>query len=191
MSTNIWKLKIVASYQLPHHNPGEAHQIQWDVGTLTPSDIKDYHWLLLTINISSPTKTLRAPLLTTQRKSRETRFCKDRALRLTRSHELLINSLALVCINEMLRCDHSLESYWAVLSCGSLLRRGLFVLWGGWGERKRERAGHDGFPLSIVPRALSIFSIIDILMGIPSGSLCGGESSCGAVYNAVQVDSNF
>ena len=27
----------------------------------------------------------------------------------------------------------------------------------------------------IVPRALSIFSIIDILMGIPSGSLCGGE----------------
>ena len=25
-----------------------------------------------------------------------------------------------------------------------LLRRGLFVMWGGWGERKRERAGHDG-----------------------------------------------
>ena len=25
-----------------------------------------------------------------------------------------------------------------------LLHRGLFVLWGGWGERKRERAGHDG-----------------------------------------------
>ena len=44
------------------------------------------------------------------------------------------------------------------------------MLWGGWGERKRERAGHDGkgeerrearrFPLPIVPRALSIFSII-------------------------------
>ena len=43
-----------------------------------------------------------------------------------------------------------------------------FVLWGGWGERKRERAGHDGkgeerreaslfpLPLPIVPRALSI-----------------------------------
>ena len=26
----------------------------------------------------------------------------------------------------------------------SLLPRGLFVLWGGWGERKRERARHDG-----------------------------------------------
>ena len=75
-----------------------------------------------------------------------------------------------------------------LLNCYSLLRRGLFVLWGGWGERKRERAGHDGkgeerrearrFPLPIVPRALSIFSIIDILMGIPSGSLCGGESNC-------------
>ena len=33
----------------------------------------------------------------------------------------------------------------------------------------------EGAP--IVPRALSIFSIIDILMGIPSGSLCGGESN--------------
>ena len=48
------------------------------------------------------------------------------------------------------------------------LRRGRFVLWGGWGERKRERAGHDGkgeertedfrlFPLPIAPRALSMF----------------------------------
>ena len=25
----------------------------------------------------------------------------------------------------------------------SLLRRGLFVLWGGWGKRKRERAEND------------------------------------------------
>ena len=128
MSTNIWKLKIVASYQLPRHNPGEAHQILWDVGTLTPSDIKDCHWLLLTINISSPAKTLRAPLLTTQRKSRETRFYKDQALRLTRSHELLINSLALVCINEMLRCDHSHESYWAVLSCAAVYNAVKLIL---------------------------------------------------------------
>ena len=58
----------------------------------------------------------------------------------------------------------------------SLLRRGLFVLWRGWWERKREHAGHTGKgEVPIVPRALSIFSIIDILMGIPSGSLCGGE----------------
>ena len=59
------------------------------------------------------------------------------------------------------------------------------MLWGGWGERKRERAGHDGKgeerreapAVSLFPSspALSIFSIIDILMGIPSGSLCGGE----------------
>ena len=27
----------------------------------------------------------------------------------------------------------------ASLYCGE-----AFVLWGGWGERKRERAGHDG-----------------------------------------------
>ena len=73
--------------------------------------------------------------------------------------------------------------------CLSLLRRGLSVLWGGWGERKRERKGHDGkgkerretsgsrlFPLPVVPRALSIFcSIIAIFIRIPSGSFCGGE----------------
>ena len=76
-----------------------------------------------------------------------------------------------------------------VPECSSLLRRGLFVLWGGWGERKRERAGQDGkgeerreapavalFPSS--PARFPIFSIIDILMGIPSGSLCGGEREC-------------
>ena len=62
------------------------------------------------------------------------------------------------------------------------------MLWGGWGERKRECAGHDEkgkekreasgsclFPLPIVPGALSIFSIITIFRGIPSRSLCGGE----------------
>ena len=43
----------------------------------------------------------------------------------------------------------------------SLLCRGLFVLWGGWEERKRTCAGK--------PRALSIFSIIAIFIGIPSG----------------------
>ena len=68
------------------------------------------------------------------------------------------------------------------------------MLWGGWGERKRERAGHDGkgeerrrekreerreapavslFPSS--PARFLFLSIIDILIGIPSGSLCGGE----------------
>ena len=49
----------------------------------------------------------------------------------------------------------------------SLFYGEAFVLWGGWGESKRERAGHDGLGI--------FFSIIDILMGIPSGSLCGGE----------------
>ena len=32
-----------------------------------------------------------------------------------------------------------LSSAEASLYCGE-----AFVLWGGWGERKRERAGHDG-----------------------------------------------
>ena len=49
----------------------------------------------------------------------------------------------------------------------SLLLRGLFVLWGGWGERKRERAGHDGkgeerreaFRLFLFPSPPARFSI--------------------------------
>ena len=56
---------------------------------------------------------------------------------------------------------------------GSLLRRGLFVLWGGFcveaGEKEKESARGTS------PARFLFFSIIDILMGIPSGSLCGGE----------------
>ena len=64
------------------------------------------------------------------------------------------------------------------------------MLWGGWGERKRERAGHDMkgkkrrevpafslFPSS--PARFLIFPIIAIFIGIPSGSLCGGERGGG------------
>ena len=43
-------------------------------------------------------------------------------------------------------------------------------------EGEREKRGCRLFLLPIVPRALSIFSIIAIFIGIPSGSLCGGES---------------
>jgi len=58
------------------------------------------------------------------------------------------------------------------------------VLWGGWGERKRERAGHDGkgeerreAPSSHrPPHTYYFFDYSYIFIGIPSGSLCGGES---------------
>ena len=83
-----------------------------------------------------------------------------------------------------------LDEYQISSGGGSLLRRGLFVLWGGWGERKRERAGHDRkgkkrrevpafslFPSS--PARFLIFPIIAIFIGIPSGSLCGGERGGG------------
>ena len=43
--------------------------------------------------------------------------------------------------------------------------------WEGGREKKRFRL----FPLPIIRRALSIFTIIAIFIGIPSGSLCGGE----------------
>ena len=47
------------------------------------------------------------------------------------------------------------------------------------GEKEKESArgtvGRGKSPLPIVPRALSIFSIIAIFIGILSGSLCGAE----------------
>ena len=61
----------------------------------------------------------------------------------------------------------------------SLLCRGLFVLWGGWGERKIESAGHkwEGerekaptFSLFLLsPRCFLFFSITAVFIGIPSG----------------------
>ena len=56
------------------------------------------------------------------------------------------------------------------------------------GEKKRKRAGHDGkgkdrrqasppFPSSHRPPRAFYFSIIAIFIGVPSGSLCGGERS--------------
>ena len=71
----------------------------------------------------------------------------------------------------------------------SLLRRGLFVMWGSWGEKKKSESGAQWegerekrdsrlFPFSHRPPRASFFffSIIAIFIGIPSGSLCGGES---------------
>ena len=42
-------------------------------------------------------------------------------------------------------------------------------------EGERQKRGSRLFLLPIVPRALSVFSTIANFMGIPSGSLCGGE----------------
>ena len=71
-------------------------------------------------------------------------------------------------------------------SYSSLPRRDLFVLWGGWGERKREGAGHDGkgeerreapaFSLFPSSAARFLFFYYCYFIGIPWGSLCGGES---------------
>ena len=54
------------------------------------------------------------------------------------------------------------------------------MLWVGWGERKRARAHQREerlFPLPIVPRALSIFSIIAIFIGIPSAARASVEET--------------
>ena len=68
--------------------------------------------------------------------------------------------------------------------------------WGAGEKTKRQRAGNNAkmeerreafsrlSPLPIVPRALSIFSVIAIFIGIPSRNLCGGES-----WNADRVHS--
>jgi len=91
----------------------------------------------------------------------------------------------------------SLNPHDAFFGGSSLLRRGLFVLWGGWGERKRERAGHDGkrherreasapafFLFPSLPARFLFFRLL-LFIGIPSESLCGGES--GGRTNACQL----
>ena len=64
----------------------------------------------------------------------------------------------------------------------SLLHRSFFVLWGGWGERKRERAGHNGkgeerietfspFPSSHrLPRAFYFFRLLLFLFRYRAGA---------------------
>jgi len=47
-----------------------------------------------------------------------------------------------------------------------------FCVVGRLGRKKKRARGER-----IVPNTLSIFSIIAIFIGIPSGSLCGGERS--------------
>ena len=49
------------------------------------------------------------------------------------------------------------------------------MLWGGWRERKREPAGYDGKTFSLFPSSLARFFDYCYFIGIPSGSLCGGD----------------
>ena len=63
------------------------------------------------------------------------------------------------------------------------------MLWGGRGERKRERAGHDGkepFPSSHRPPRAFYFFDYFTLMRIPSGSLCGGERCIAKLCSEIQ-----
>ena len=72
----------------------------------------------------------------------------------------------------------------------SLIHRGLFVLWGSGGERKKESAGHDGKGKERreassyrPPRAFYFFDYCHIFIRIPSGSVCGGERFCIVLIN--------
>ena len=92
----------------------------------------------------------------------------------------------------MLLCDHchSLPVIWKWFFILMPLSSAEVSLccWGAVEKKKRQRAGNNGkgeerreafsrlSPLPIVPRALSIFSIIAIFIGIPSRNLCGEES---------------
>ena len=50
------------------------------------------------------------------------------------------------------------------------LRRGLFVLWGGWGERKREHAGHDVALFASSPARFLFFRLLIFWWGYPAGA---------------------
>lgn len=59
---------------------------------------------------------------------------------------------------------------------------------GAWKGENGVR-GSRLFPLSIVQRALNIFLIFAIFVGIPSGNLCGGDSVMDTAYPGYPGDS--
>ena len=71
-------------------------------------------------------------------------------------------------------------------------------MWGSWGEKKERERGTMGrrkreerlppFPFSHGPPRASyfFFSITGIFIGIPSGSLCGGESDNEIIKNMAE-----
>ena len=80
-----------------------------------------------------------------------------------------------------------------------LLSRGLFVLWGDWGDRKRERTGHDGKrkerreapAFSLFPSSPAHFLFFRLLLsffiGILTGSFYGGERRWFKLYRAYSI----
>ena len=74
--------------------------------------------------------------------------------------------------NSRLHSQLSLSSSWSLLIM-------LFYMF-GWPQPFQSHMEDKSLRCSslLLPRALSIFSIIFILMGIPSGSLCGGKRWC-------------
>ena len=93
------------------------------------------------------------------------------SLRITRDIPSRSNSKTLASTAELkFEFKSAISEFRIILSrsCISFLSRGLFVLWGGWGEIKRERA--RGTMVRIAPRTLSIsLSISAIFVGIPRG----------------------
>ena len=85
---------------------------------------------------------------------------------ITSYHVILRHTSLFYVITPVLNTK-KLQSGKSVALSTSLLLRGRFVLWGGWGKRKRERAGHDGkgkreqrlFAFSVFPSPPARFSI--------------------------------
>ena len=103
-------------------------------------------------------------------------------------------------VDEILKCYHSNESYWAVLSCGTV----YYAVQGGsnlslwiksYGVTIQMKATEQYFPvvlfIMLYKVVLTFESVDEILKCYHSNESYWAVRSCGAVYYAVQGDSNF
>jgi len=91
-------------------------------------------------------------------------------------------------VDEILKCDHSNESYWAVLSCGAV----YYVLQSDHSNPSYWTVFYHGTVYYAVQGRVLISESVDgILESDHSNESYRAALSCGAVYYAIQGGSNF
>jgi len=107
-------------------------------------------------------------------------------------------------VDEILKCDHSNESHWAVLSCGAVyyaVQGGSNFWFSEWNPEvwpfkwKQMKATEQYFSvvlfIMLYKVVLTFHSVNEILKCDHSNESYWAVLSCGAVYYAVQDGSNF
>ena len=103
-------------------------------------------------------------------------------------------ALTFESVDETLMCDHSNESYWAVLSCGTVYYavQGGSNLWVfGWNPKATKQYFPVVLFIMLYKMVLTVESVDEILWSDHSNESYQAVLSCGTIYYAVQGGSNF